>query len=118
MVSLPVPPNMTTDPGTVPLIAKKFDEEEPEAFSVSLPAPAIRKSGLPLLPVRLIAAPEAPKIVTDPVPLFTVALVAVLSANTIPPAPAVIDAVPVPPRIVAVVPANTTWPAFVTELKA
>ncbi len=102
IVSLPEPPIITALETDVPVLcAKRLEDEDAEAFRVSFPPAAIRKSGLPL-PVRLTDEPGAPKIVADPAPLFTVALDSPFAPKTTPPEPAVIDSGPVPPRMLAV----------------
>jgi len=97
-VSLPEPAISNADEeGTVVLTDSQTDEEEPDAFIVSLPEPATRKF-LPLAPVRSTIAPGAPKTVTAPVPLFALAVTDTPRVNTTPPEPADTDAPPAPPN--------------------
>src|SRR5580658_5745645 len=97
-VSLPEPAISNADEeGTVVLTDSQTDEEEPDAFIVSLPEPATRKF-LPLAPVRSTIAPGAPKTVTAPVPLFALAVTDAPRVNTTPPEPAITEAPPVPPN--------------------
>lgn len=124
--SAPLPPVIVTEPGAEPAIKVSLpdpaimvtDDDETvvfteshtapvefAAFNVSLPEPETRYSGLdaePPLPLRFIVDPDAPKIVTVAVPLFTVEVLEAAALKTTPPAPDVTELVPVPPRMVVV----------------